>query len=114
MSEPNPLWRQAFDAVAQIATPAVTDVYASEIFATVISVVTQIQRGTRGQIERTSRHVLHELNLPAGSDITRLLREISRLRGEVAQLSERIDAQSRKENRAHSAKPTAASRSRSA
>ena len=110
MSEQNPVWRKAFDAVAERATPVVSDLYSSEAFATLVGGVTQAQRGIQRRVERTSRHLLHELNLPAGSDVTRLLRELSRLRAEVAELGRKIDEQRGVFDAALAAKSSSAAR----
>jgi hypothetical protein len=91
MSEARPLWRQLYDSASGSATPLVASLYGSEPFAVVVGAGTQVQQAVQSRVERVTRHVLHQLNLPAGSDVTRVLREISKLRSDVAALSDRLD-----------------------
>ena len=91
MSEDRPLWRQGFDTVEQAVAPRLTEIVNSEQFAIAAGLVTQAQRTARRGAERTTRRLLHLANLPAGSDVTRLLNEIGKLQAQVRELSRQVD-----------------------
>ena len=81
-----PRWRQAYDAVEREATPRVEGVLHSDAFATVSGLLNQVRRKIEADLAHASRRSLHLLNLPAGSDVTRLLNEIGQLRQEISDL----------------------------
>ena len=62
----------------------------SDQFAQGLAVVARLRRDVEAVAGRTSRQVLHRLNLPAGTDVTRLLNEIGELRKQVRQLTEEL------------------------
>ena len=77
------LWRRAFDTVEGAVGPRVEQAVNESGFATLVVVV---RRGTAivsGVGERTTRRLWHGLNLPAGSDVRRLRRQIGDLDREV-------------------------------
>ena len=101
MSTPNPkpaaptappAWRQGYDAVEAMVGPPLEQLVRSDQFAQGVAVLTRLRRQLEAQAARTSRQVLHGLNLPAGSDVTRLLNEIGELRKQVRQLSAELAA----------------------
>jgi hypothetical protein len=65
----------------------------SEQFAIAAGIVTRVQRTARRSAERTTRRLLHLANLPAGSDVTRLLNEIGALQAQVRELSRQVERQ---------------------
>ena len=88
-----PRWRQTFDAIEKEVTPRLDTVIRSEQFAVATGLAAQMQRRITKQAARNTRRVLHMLNLPAGTDVTRLLNEIGQLKAQVRTLSAQIDAQ---------------------
>lgn len=82
-----PLWRKAFDNVERTATPWLEELFASDDFHNALGIATQARHDLQESTERVTREVLHRLNLPAGSDVTRILGEIGRLHSEIRQLS---------------------------
>jgi|ERR1700746_1387508 hypothetical protein len=78
-----PLWRQAVEAIDNAISPAVKIALHDETFGLVVAIVNRARRRAGEQIERASRQVLHALNLPAGSDINRLLTQIAYVEREV-------------------------------
>ncbi|NMN96705.1 hypothetical protein [Antrihabitans stalactiti] len=82
-----PLWRKAFDSAERTATPWLEELFESDDFHAALGRVTQTRRELHKLAESTSREILHRFNLPAGSDVTRILAEIGRLHTEVRQLS---------------------------
>jgi hypothetical protein len=91
MAEDRPMWRQGFDTVEQAVAPRLTEVVNSEQFAIAAGIVTRAQRTARRSAERTTRRLLHLANLPAGSDVTRLLNEIGALQAQVRELSRQVE-----------------------
>ena len=85
------MWRQGFDTVEQAVAPRLTEVVNSEQFAIAAGIVTRVQRTARRSAERTTRRLLHLVNLPAGSDVTRLLNEIGTLQAQVRELSRQVE-----------------------
>jgi hypothetical protein len=90
MAEPIPLWRKAFDAAEQAVAPHLEQAVRTDQFAIAVGVVQRVQTELRKRGERTSRQVLHLLNLPAGSDVNRLLAQIGSLEREVRELRKQL------------------------
>jgi hypothetical protein len=61
-----------------------------EVVGLVLSAAVRLRRGAAQRGERASRHVLHALNLPAGSDVRRLLTQIAMVEREVRELSKAV------------------------
>ena len=59
----------------------------SEQFAVAVGLVARVQRAVETEMARTTRRVLHRLNLPAGTDVTRILNELGQLRLQVRDLT---------------------------
>jgi hypothetical protein len=85
-----PQWRRGFDLVEREAARKIAEVSASDAFAIAFGLTRRVRRQIAGQTERTSRHLLHVLNLPAGSDVTRLLGQIASLEREVRALRRQV------------------------
>ena len=81
-----PRWRQAYDNVERSVTPRVESLLHSGAFATFSGLLNQARRKIEADLADASRRNLHLLNLPAGSDVTRLLNEIGQLRHEINDL----------------------------
>lgn len=86
-----PAWRKSVDAVEGVLTPVAGNVVRNDTFALTIAVVARTRRGVAGRAERLSRQGLHLLNLPAGSDINRLLRSIASLERQVRDLAKQVE-----------------------
>jgi exopolyphosphatase/pppGpp-phosphohydrolase len=86
-----PSWRQGFDALEKQVAPRLESMVQSEQFAVAVGLAARAQRAVEGELARTTRRVLHRLNLPAGSDVSRILNEIGQLRVQVRALSEELD-----------------------
>lgn len=63
----------------------------SESFAVAVGVVARVQRVVQQEAGRTTRRFLHQLNLPAGSDVSRILNEIGQLRRQVRELTVELE-----------------------
>src|SRR4051812_24094332 len=99
MSEQRPLWRQGFDAVDGAVGPRLTALVNSDGFAVAVGVATRTQSAVRRRTERATRRMLHLWNLPAGSDVTRILNEIGSLQQQVRDLTRELNRS--KESRAN-------------
>jgi polyhydroxyalkanoate synthesis regulator phasin len=91
MADSRPLWRQGYDAVESSVGPQLEQLVASEQFSQALGVLSQLRREFEQRASRTTRHLLHRFNLPAGSDMTRLLNEIGELKKQVRKLSEQLE-----------------------
>jgi hypothetical protein len=86
------LWRQGYDAVESIVGPALEQWVRSDQFAVGVGFVSQLRRELERRASRSTRQMLHRFNLPAGTDVARLLTEIGELRKQVRQLTEQLEA----------------------
>lgn len=86
-----PRWRVGFDLVERQVAPRLQAVLQSEPFAVAVGLAAQARRRVQLEASRSSRRVLHQLNLPAGSDVNRILNELGQLRVQVRQLRDELD-----------------------
>lgn len=86
-----PQWRQGYDALERQVGPRLEQLVQSEQFAVAIGLLARVQRGIETESGRMTRRILHRLNLPAGSDVTRILNEIGQLRRQVHELTVELD-----------------------
>lgn len=93
MAEDQPLWRQGYDAAERAVAPRLEALVGDERFAVGVGLVTQARRAVQRRTERQMRRTLHLFNLPAGSDVTRLMNEIRKLQQEVRGLSRQLAAE---------------------
>ncbi len=94
-TDSRPLWRQGYDAVESSVGPQLEQLIASDRFAQALGIVSELRRELEQRASRTTRQVLHRLNLPAATDVTRLLNEIGELKKQVRKLNEQLDARGR-------------------
>jgi hypothetical protein len=106
-----PSWRQGFDALEKQLSPRLEALVQSEQFAVAVGLASRVQRAVEGEMSRATRRVLHRLNLPAGTDVSRILNEIGQLRVQVRELSAELD-EARAELAAQPAAPVAPIRKR--
>ena len=104
MAESPPLWRQAVDAVDRVVAPPIKTIVNSEPFAIAAGLVARAQRTAQQRSERATRRMLHLWNLPAGSDVTRIIGEIGKLQRQVADLTKQLNAVQAKEGEGGGAK----------
>ncbi|MDY7102312.1 MAG: hypothetical protein S0880_14090 [Actinomycetota bacterium] len=79
------------EGVAARMGPALQQLTASDAFADAVELGTAAQRQLARQVEARSRRLLHFWNLPAGSDIAVLRREIGELERQVRDLTKRLE-----------------------
>ena len=110
MATPNQAaWKRLFDGLDRTVGTRVNDFARSEDFATVAALGRRVQTKLERLSEQASRRVLHSLNLPAGSDMNRLLGQIALLEREIRDLRKEIEqpaaARPKKQPSAASARP---------
>lgn len=89
-----PRWRQAFDTVDGIVGPRLEKVTRAEGFAEAVGLASRLRREATNRGERVTRRALHFWNLPAGSDVTRILERMAALERQVRALSKQLSDQS--------------------
>jgi hypothetical protein len=91
-----PTWKKLYDRFDSTVGTRLNDFVRSDDFATLVALARRGQREVEARGERVTRRVLHSVNLPAGSDVNRLLVQIGSLEREVRELRNRLsDAESR-------------------
>ena len=95
MADDRPVWRQGFDALEAAVAPRLEELAKSEQFQIAVGLLASAQRAAQERAERSMRRALHLWNLPAGSDVTRILNEIGKLQREVRELSRQVDVASK-------------------
>ncbi|WP_040517349.1 hypothetical protein [Gordonia neofelifaecis] len=89
--------RAVYDEIEKRVTPVVEDVVRSDEFATANTVAGQVRGAVVHRIQGVAASVLHLVNLPAGTDVRKLRRQVGELDYEVRQLRMEVA------ERAHSA-----------
>jgi hypothetical protein len=91
-----PLWRQAFDAAERAVTPRAEDLVRSEYFALGTALVRRARNLAGSSVQGLSARVWHLVNLPAGSDVSRLRTQIGALDREVRRLTLQLESERRR------------------
>ncbi len=90
-SKRRPLWRQIFDAVDGIVTPQLEALVRTEQFSKELGRFGKVQAFLESQSRDASAKMWHILNLPAGSDISRLRKQLGALDREVRRLTLQLE-----------------------
>jgi hypothetical protein len=107
MSE-TPLWRQAFDAVERRVTPPAEELVRTPGFAVGAALVGRAQATARSAARGLTARAWHLLNLPAGSDVSRLRAQIGALDREVRRLTVQLENERRSRPAETTARPRTA------
>jgi hypothetical protein len=94
-----PGWRRLYDGLERMVTPAVDQAVRSDELAQVAATVKNLSKGVRKRVDGLAARGWHAVNLPAGTDVQRLRRQVGALDREVRLLSlelERARQQGRK------------------
>ena len=91
-----PLWRQAFDAAERAVTPRAEELVRSEGFHVGAALVRRARTLARDSARGLTARAWHLVNLPAGSDVSRLRAQIGSLDREVRRLSLQLEAEQRR------------------
>src|SRR3954449_10918767 len=86
-----PLFWKAFDAAERAVGPRLEDAVRSGTFLDALGVAARAQARVRRDLERQSRRVWHLINLPAGSDVTKLRRQVAELDREVRRVNTALE-----------------------
>jgi hypothetical protein len=90
------LWRQAFDAAERVIAPRADDVVRSEYFSLATALLRRAQTVAGRSVQGLSARAWHLVNLPAGSDISRLRAQIGSLDREVRRLTIQLEQERRR------------------
>jgi DNA repair exonuclease SbcCD ATPase subunit len=91
MSDLQPLWRKAFDAVEHRVGPPLEQAVQTEQFADVTAALARLQGQLQRRTERFMRRGWHFWNLPAGSDVKRMSEQLASLERRVRDLSKQLE-----------------------
>jgi hypothetical protein len=89
------MWRQAFDAVEKRVTPPAEQLVRTPGFAVGVALVSRARSTARGAASGLPARAWHLLNLPAGSDVSRLRTQIGALDREVRRLTVQLENERR-------------------
>jgi hypothetical protein len=94
-----PLWRQAFDAVERRVTPHAEEFVRTGTFAVGAALARRAVTLTRGSARDLTTRAWHLLNLPAGTDVSRLRAQVGALDREVRRLALQLETERRETGR---------------
>ena len=86
-----PLWRRGVDTIDGLVGPVLDEVTKHEAFGLTVALLSRARRAIGDGGERLSRQVLHTVNLPAGSDVTRVLLRLASVERELRELGQHLD-----------------------
>jgi hypothetical protein len=96
MTSPTPLWRQAFDVAERAVTPRAESLVRTPSFAVGAALVRRAQNLARDSARGLTTRAWHLVNLPAGTDVSRLRAQIGALDREVRRLTLQLEAERRR------------------
>jgi hypothetical protein len=91
-----PRWRQAFDTVERAVTPKAEELVRTEYFSLGVALARRAQNLAGRSVQGLSARAWHLVNLPAGSDISRLRAQIGALDREVRRLTIQLETERRR------------------
>jgi hypothetical protein len=94
-----PLWRQAFDAAERAVAPRAEEFVRTPAFSLGTALVRRAQDVAGRTVQNLSARAWHLVNLPAGSDISRLRAQIGALDREVRRLTLQLESERRRAGR---------------
>ena len=104
---PAPRWRQVFDAAERAVAPRAETFVRTPTFAIGTALLRRAQTVVSESARGLSARAWHLVNLPAGSDVSRLRAQIGALDREVRRLSLQLEAQRRRPTASIPEKPDA-------
>jgi hypothetical protein len=81
-----PSWVEAYTAVQSRLEPRLQELVSTPTFSQVVAVAATLRSTVGRTVDGVNARVLHTLNLPAGTDIKRLRRQVGDLDHEVRSL----------------------------
>jgi hypothetical protein len=98
-------WRRAFDAVEGVAGPGAEQLVRTPAFALTLELVQKTTAKVGTAAERRTRRLWHTINLPAGTDVRKLRRQVGDLDHEVRLLRAVVERADRQQVRASATSP---------
>jgi hypothetical protein len=95
MSTP-PLWRQLYDTAERAVAPRAENLVRTPGFSLGVAVLRRAQAVSRGSLQGLTARAWHLVNLPAGSDVSRLRAQVGALDREVRRLTVALDSERRR------------------
>ena len=86
-----PLWLKIVHRLERAVGEPVESAVRSDTYFDVVSLATRATGKAKGAAESLSRRGLHLLNLPAGSDVSRMREQLHRMERRINQLSENVE-----------------------
>ena len=97
MADPSPpLWRQAFDAVERRVTPRAEEFVRTVTFAVGAALTRRAVTVARDTARGATTRLWHLIDLPAGSDVSRLRAQVGALDREIRRLTLQLEAERRR------------------
>ncbi|MGY1630440.1 hypothetical protein ACI784_01850 [Geodermatophilus sp. SYSU D01186] len=96
-----PLWRQAFDAAERRVTPRAEEFVRSDAFSIGAALLRRATTVARGSARGATTRFWHLLDLPAGTDVSRLRAQVGALDREVRRLTLQLEAERRPSEESH-------------
>jgi hypothetical protein len=91
-----PRWRQVFDAAERAVAPRAESVVRTPGFSVGVGLLRRAQSAARDSLQGATARAWHLVNLPAGSDISRLRAQIGALDREVRRLTVQLENERRR------------------
>jgi hypothetical protein len=97
MTKPDkPQWRKSYDAVEQLLGPRAEALVHTQQFAHVTAALFGVRRALGNGVQGVAAQVWHLVNLPAGTDVHRLRKQIGALDRDVRRLSLQLELEQEK------------------
>jgi hypothetical protein len=91
-----PLWRQAFDAAERAVAPRAEQLVRTEYFSLGVALARRARKLAGRSVQDLTARAWHVVNLPAGSDVSRLRTQIGALDREVRRLTIQLESERRR------------------
>lgn len=85
------MWRRAFDTAERTVGPRLEELVQTEQFAEAVGVASRLREELDRRAQRASRRAWHLWNLPAATDVNRILERMGVLERQVRDLSKRLE-----------------------
>jgi hypothetical protein len=83
--------RRGAAAIDRVLAPIAEGVVQNDLVGAGYALLERGRRGVIGRTERTSRQILHAFNLPAASDVNRLLTQIALVEHRIREVRDELD-----------------------
>jgi hypothetical protein len=91
-----PRWREAFDAAERQVTPRLEQFVRTPTFSVGAALLRRARSTAESSFRDLTAHAWHLVNLPAGSDVSRLRAQVGALDREVRRLTVQLEAERRR------------------